>query len=46
VAEHRAIVEAVAARNPDAAEAAMRSHLASSVETLRKLTRSRKPLGE
>jgi DNA-binding GntR family transcriptional regulator len=28
VAEHRAIVEAVAARDPDAAEAAMRDHLA------------------
>lgn len=40
VAEHRAIVEAVAARDPDAAEAAMRRHLASSVETLRMLTRA------
>ena len=38
VAEHRAIVEAVAARDPDAAEAAMREHLARSAETLRELS--------
>ena len=44
VAEHRAIVEAVASRDPDAAEAAMRSHLANSVETLRTLTESRRLL--
>ena len=42
VAEHRAIVEAVASRDPDAAEAAMRSHLANTVETLRTLTGSRR----
>ena len=41
VAEHRAIVEAVASRDPAAAEAAMRSHLANAVETLRTLTGSR-----
>ena len=34
VAEHRAIVEAVAARDPDAAEAAMRDHLAHMVQAL------------
>jgi DNA-binding GntR family transcriptional regulator len=44
VAEHRAIVEAVASRDPDAAEAAMRSHLANTVETLRTLAGSRQPL--
>jgi DNA-binding GntR family transcriptional regulator len=44
VAEHRAIVEAVASRDPDAAEAAMRSHLANTVETLRTLTGSRRLL--
>ena len=44
VAEHRAIVEAVASRDPDAAEAAMRSHLANTVETLRALTGSRQLL--
>ena len=44
VAEHRAIVEAVASRDPDAAETAMRSHLANTVETLRKLTGSRQLL--
>jgi DNA-binding GntR family transcriptional regulator len=44
VAEHRAIVEAVASREPDAAEAAMRSHLANTVETLRTLTGSRRLL--
>jgi DNA-binding GntR family transcriptional regulator len=44
VAEHRAIVEAVASRDPEAAEAAMRSHLANSVETLRTLTGSRRLL--
>lgn len=42
VAEHRAIVEAVASRDPDAAEAAMRDHLAHTVETLRSLAGSRK----
>jgi DNA-binding GntR family transcriptional regulator len=40
VAEHRAIVEAVASRDPDAAEAAMRYHRANTVETLRTLTGS------
>lgn len=46
VAEHRAIVEAVASRDPDAAEAAMRSHLANTVATLRTLAGSRRlPLG-
>jgi DNA-binding GntR family transcriptional regulator len=44
VAEHRAIVEAVASRDPDAAEAAMRSHLANTVETLRALSGSRQLL--
>jgi DNA-binding GntR family transcriptional regulator len=44
VAEHRAIVEAVASRDPDAAETAMRSHLANTVETLRTLTGSRQLL--
>ena len=44
VAEHRAIVEAIASRDPDAAEAAMRSHLANTVETLRTLTGSRRLL--
>jgi DNA-binding GntR family transcriptional regulator len=44
VAEHRAIVEAVASRDPDAASAAMRSHLANTVETLRTLTGSRRLL--
>ena len=42
VAEHRAIVEAVASRDPDAAEAAMRNHLANTVETLRTLASSRR----
>jgi DNA-binding GntR family transcriptional regulator len=41
VAEHRAIVEAIASRDPDAAEAAMRSHLANTVATLRTLAGSR-----
>jgi DNA-binding GntR family transcriptional regulator len=41
VAEHRAIVEAVAARDPDAAEAATRDHLAHMVETLRTLPATR-----
>jgi len=45
VAEHRAIVEAVASRDPDAAEAAMRYHRANTVETLRTLTSSRRLLG-
>ena len=44
VAEHRAIVEAVASRDPAAAEAAMRSHLANIVETLRTLTGARQLL--
>jgi DNA-binding GntR family transcriptional regulator len=44
VAEHRAIVEAVASRDPDAAEAAMRSHRANTVETLRTLTSSQRLL--
>ena len=44
VAEHRAIVEAVASRDPDAAEAAMRSHLANTIATLRTLTGSRQLL--
>jgi DNA-binding GntR family transcriptional regulator len=44
VAEHRAIVEAVASRDADAAEAAMRSHLANTVETLRTLAGSRQLL--
>ena len=44
VAEHRAIVEAVASRDPDAAEAAMRYHLANTVETLRTLAGSRQLL--
>ena len=44
VAEHRAIVEAVASRDPDAAEAAMRYHRANTVETLRTLTGSRRLL--
>ena len=33
--EHRAIVEAIAAHDPDAAEAAMRRHLSQVAETLR-----------
>lgn len=44
VAEHRAIVEAVATRDPDAAEAAMRNHLANTVETLRTFSSSRQLL--
>ncbi len=44
VAEHRAIVEAVASRDPDDAEVAMRSHLANTVETLRTLTGSHRLL--
>ncbi len=43
VAEHRAIVEAVARRDPDAAEAAMRDHLAHMVQTMRTLARTRPP---
>lgn len=35
LAEHRAIVDALAARDPDAAEAAMRAHLGHVVETLK-----------
>jgi DNA-binding GntR family transcriptional regulator len=42
VAEHRAIVEAVASRDPDIAEAAMRDHLAHTVETLRTLVGTRR----
>jgi DNA-binding FadR family transcriptional regulator len=34
--EHTAIVEAVAAGDPDAAEAAMRAHLSHVAEALRK----------
>ncbi len=45
VEEHRAIVEAVASRDPDAAEAAMRDHLAHTVQTLRTLVGSRSPVG-
>jgi DNA-binding GntR family transcriptional regulator len=41
VAEQRDIVEAVASRDPDAAEAAMRRHLTNTVETLRTLSGSR-----
>lgn len=41
VAEHRAIVEAVAAHDPDAAEAAMHDHLAHMVQTLRTLASTR-----
>lgn len=41
VAEHRAIVEAIASRDPDAAEAATRDHLAQMVQTLRTLARTR-----
>jgi DNA-binding GntR family transcriptional regulator len=37
--EHAAIVEAVAARDPDAAEAAMRTHLSHVAEALRSSTR-------
>ena len=44
VAEHRAIVEAVAARDPDVAEAAMRDHLAHMVQALHRLTRTRPPV--
>jgi DNA-binding GntR family transcriptional regulator len=43
VAEHRAIVEAVASRDPDAAEAAMRDHLTHVVQTLRILAATRPP---
>ncbi len=35
-AEHEAIVEAVASRNPEAAEAAMRAHLSHVAEALRR----------
>ena len=44
VAEQRAIVEAVASRDPDAAEAAMRAHLLNTVATLRALAGSRQLL--
>ncbi len=43
VAEHRAIVEAVAAHDPVAAEAAMRDHLAHTAATLRELAGIRLP---
>jgi DNA-binding GntR family transcriptional regulator len=46
VAEHRAIVEAVASRDPDAAEAAMRSHRANTVEALRTLSDSHRQLSQ
>ena len=39
-AEHTAIVEAVAAGNPDAAEAAMRLHLTHATAALRELAAS------
>jgi DNA-binding GntR family transcriptional regulator len=39
LAEHAAIVEAVAARDPDAAERAMRSHLSHVADALRSATR-------
>ncbi len=39
LAEHAAIVEAVAARDPDAAEAAMRTHLSHVADALRSATR-------
>ena len=42
VAEHRAIVEAVASRDGDAAEAAMRDHLAHTVQALRSLGETRR----
>jgi len=41
VAEHRAIVEAIAARDAAAAEAAMRDHRAQTVQTLRSLAAAR-----
>ena len=40
LAEHRAIVDAVAAHNEDAAEKAMRTHIANVVEALRQSTRT------
>jgi DNA-binding GntR family transcriptional regulator len=40
LAEHQAIVEAVAARDPDAAEAAMRHHLTNIIEALYTVIRS------
>lgn len=44
VAEHRAIVEAVASRDPDAAEAAMRSHRTNTVDALRTFIAARRQL--
>lgn len=44
VAEHRAIVEAVGSRDPDAAEAAMRSHRTNTVDALRAFIVSRRLL--
>ena len=41
LAEHRAIVEAVAARDPEAAEATMRDHLAHTVQALRSVAKTR-----
>jgi DNA-binding FadR family transcriptional regulator len=38
--EHQAIIEAIAARDPAAAEAAARSHLASVIEALREAQRA------
>jgi len=43
-AEAGGYVEAVVSRDPDAAEAAMRGHLANTVETLHTLAGSRRPL--
>jgi DNA-binding GntR family transcriptional regulator len=40
--EHQAIIEAIAARDPAAAEAAARSHLASVIEALREAPREAK----
>jgi len=37
--EHRDIVEAIASRDADAAEAAMRRHIASTIARIRKLRR-------
>ncbi len=35
VVQHEAIIDAIAARDPDAAETAMRAHIASVIEALR-----------
>ena len=40
IAEHRRIFEAIAARDPEAAEAAMRDHIARANELYRSLERS------